>query len=361
MKWIVTTTILCLLCTTSYAKETQVIYGLQQAQHFKSKSDNAVYIQAESFLDASKAERYQSVLRSKTRYPVKIAQKGNFYVVVIGPIYSASNVIKTANTLLAKNQKPVISKPVQTKASIQKQKSEAASPQVSSRKNSAWFVTVGGGNEYPHFKSSMTVNNDSEAPAPYDQDIYSTNESSQALAAFTIGRRFQRESQWLPAVSLGLTYQHLFSTNVGDTVMQYSEPEFTNYSYGWDVSSNVWLASLKVNLIEYHKVSPYLTGGLGASLNTASNYSETPLAGLTATRVSPGFSSNTVTQFAYMVGAGVDYEIAPQILLSAEYQYKDLGNVRSGTGSAEWSDQSLNLGTLHSSAVLFNMSYLIDK
>ncbi len=225
---------------------------------------------------------------------------------------------------------------------------------------SNWFVAIEAGEWYPNtFHSTIRINNGSGAPAPYDQDSYTTKKSHDPVLGMTFGRRFLFERRWLPAASLALEYQHLDATHVGNTIMQYSDPAFLNYSYKLDVSSDVVLAALKLNIVQWGEILPFIKGGIGTAFNHTTGYNENPLPGVTAPRVSPGFASYTTNQFAYVAGAGVDIQVAKQWMLSAEYQYQQLGNITSGKGTNTWSQDSLNLGSLHSNTVLFSLSYII--
>ena len=350
-----------------FAADHQTVYGLQHAQHFMSQANTPYYIQTESFLDAAKAERYRTLLGANTAYAVLVVMRGKFHVVVIGPFSTDAEVRRTANNLVAvlpKEKKPVRkSHPkiiVQAKISPVMRVPSVLTPQQPKR--TEWVVSVGGGQQNPTgFYSHQTVNNGSGFSAPNNVDVYTTKSSSQPLVALSVGRRWVRESTWLPAYSVGLTYQRSFSTNVGGTITQYSNPAYLNYNYDWDISSDVVLAMLKLNLVNFHAFSPFVTAGVGGAFNRSSHYGETALPGVSSPRVSAGFASKTTTQLAYVVGAGLDYQLSPQWIISAEYQYQNLGNIALGNGSGAWAGQSLHLGTYHSNAVLVNLSYLLEK
>ena len=220
-----------------------------------------------------------------------------------------------------------------------------------------WFVTVGAGAEFPLANGNMYVNNGSFFPPPYDTDIYSTNQSTSALVNLSAGRRWERQSNWFPAFSLGLFYQHSFLDNVAGTITQYSLPQFTNYTYNWNLSSDILLASAKVNLYAQNRFSPYVTVGLGGAFNH-SNYNETALPGVTP-RTSPGFSG-TSNQFAYNAGAGLDFRASNHLIVTLGYLYQNLGDI-SGQGNATWSGNSLRLGSYGLNEVLAGVTYLFDK
>lgn len=223
-----------------------------------------------------------------------------------------------------------------------------------------WFVSFGAGAQHPQWHNIMKVNNGSDFPSPYNMDIYSTKNQSEAVIALSVGRRWHRDSFWLPSYSLGAFWQYFFRTHLGKTITQYSEPEFTNYKYTWDLTANLLLASAKVNLFQYKLFAPYVNGGIGSSFNRTSDYTEKALAGVTP-RVSPQFSKFSTSEFAYQVGAGIDLQLTPQVLLSVGYNYQDLGQISSGSGKETWSNQSLNPGSYHSNEVLVSISYLFAK
>lgn len=71
---------------------------------------------------------------------------------------------------------------------------------------------------------------------------------------------------------------------------------------------------------------PYVDGGIGAASNTMDTL-DTALGG-------GAITGNTRTSFAYGVGAGVGYPVAPQVTLDLAYRYLDLGDAATGTSSA---------------------------
>lgn len=223
-----------------------------------------------------------------------------------------------------------------------------------------WFVTLGAGIQYPQIDSSTTVNNGSDFPAPNNLDIYTTQASHSGTFFVSAGRRFERESTWIPTYSFGLSYQNLFASDVGRTVTQYSLPEFTNYTYKTYLSSNILLAFAKANLFKYRMISPFINAGIGCAFNRTSDYSEAALPGVTAPRTSPAFASKTSGHVAYNLGAGIDIELNKQFIASLSYEYLDLGNVTSGRGANDWSSQALNFGTYRSNQALLSLTYLFD-
>jgi opacity protein-like surface antigen len=226
--------------------------------------------------------------------------------------------------------------------------------------STTWFANGQIGGQKGHLASSTTVNNSSGAAAPFNQDIYTINNPHMStMLGIQLGHRWDFATEWITAFSLGAQYQYFFAYHTSGQVMEFSLPEFTNYNYRWQSASNLILGNAKLNLIRYKKFSPYVNGGLGTAYNDNMNYSEIPLGSVTP-RTSPDYAGNSGSQFAYILGAGLDYYYNPQLIVSAGYQYSNLGTLFSGYGAQTWSSQRLNFGTYQSNAFLVGLTYLFD-
>ncbi|MFC3909429.1 outer membrane protein [Legionella dresdenensis] len=228
--------------------------------------------------------------------------------------------------------------------------------------NSAnWFLNLQGGVYKAKMGESVTtVNNGSDLPSPLDRDIYTANNpNTAALLAVQAGLRWQLSHAVLSAFSLGIQYQHFFTSHINGQVMQYSLPEFTNYNYEWQTASNLALVNAKFNFMEYQRFSPYINGGIGIKYNTNSKYTEFALPEVTP-RISPAYGNNSSTRFAWIVGAGLDYRFNQQFIINAGYQYSGLGKSSSAAGASSWATQHLNYGDYHANAFLLGLTYLFD-
>jgi len=296
----ITACLLICLNLPSFADTTNVemVYGLQAAARLQDTPAKDIYIQVGSFTHALNAKNLQEQLQSKTTYPVEITHRKTFYRVRIGPIHSADKARVVANVFLNKKS---TSAPIAPIASI------AHSNQATAQSN--WFVFAGLGGQAPQLDSAIQVNNGSSFAAPYNQESYSVNHDTfKPMVAVFAGKRWERDSAWLPAYAVGVRYESLFTTTVHGTIAQYSLPEFTNYDYTWNIVSNLLFASAKINLYQYKRLLPYITGGLGGAFNQMSGYEEKALPGVTP-RFTPGFKNNDATQFAYHLGAGLDVQL----------------------------------------------------
>lgn len=222
-----------------------------------------------------------------------------------------------------------------------------------------WYFSVGMGMEYPHINANSRVNNGSGFSPPGNQDIYSYENNHHPFLSASAGYRFARDRFWFPTLSLGLAYQYLPSNDLGGKIMQFSDPGFLNYNFKLGVSASILLVTAKLNLLQRCHFSPYVNVGAGAAYVRTGSYGETALPNVTP-RTSAGYAENTNTQFAYVLGAGLDYQINPRWILSGGYQYLSLGRLNTGSGAGSWAGQSLNLGFYRSNELLASLTYLLS-
>ena len=219
-----------------------------------------------------------------------------------------------------------------------------------------WFVGLGVGAQFTSWRSDMRINNGSVASAPYDR-FSMTNNNGPVLAVST-GRRWKNEDVWFPAYSLGIFWQYFFKTSISGQIEQYSLPEFTNYNYHLHETTNILLASAKINLFQYRMFSPFIHGGIGGALSHISNYIENAKAGIIP-RVSPGFRNANSCEFAFNIGVGIDLQLMPQSFFSVGYIFQDIGPISSSTGIGTWAHQVLQPGFHYTNEVLITVTYLL--
>lgn len=350
----------------SFSDSTTFILGLENAKNYKTNSKGVFYLQAGTFSSKLNAYRYQKNLQSKIASPVIITSKNEYYIVKIGPIHTISDV-RRIDQLLGQqsNQTHRIRYDQSANKLAVHQKNKplvvADKDDMEPQLINNWFITVDVGSQWPKINSPITVPNGSDFPPPFNVDSLSTKKKEQLLFAASVGRRWQQHSsQWLPAYSLGVLYKHVFAKNIGNKLMQYSIPEFTNYTYDLKISSDVLLASTKFNLFQYSRFLPFFNGGLGVAFNHTSNYTETALPNVTP-RISPAFTSHANSQLAFEVGLGVDFLVTQQFNLSVGYEFEHLGKLSSGAGVDTWSGQSLNLGSYQLNTIYLSASYLFPN
>lgn len=389
---------LILLLFITQASYAHVIYGVSNIKKYHSGFKQKLYVQMGTFSSHHAAKKFQTNVWLKTKKYTVIKPHQGFYKVIAGPFKNAQALNRFANQwyqvsrlpIKTTHQKPLAKKheprmmsarvlPLESRIvpyfqshkiehAIQNkltQRSMKPNPYIRAShtkdKNSNWFVNAQIGPQFTNTNATMTVDNGMGFTPPNNLDTYSTNgNDASALIGLNIGHRWENDNPWLSAYALGLQYQYLFTSNINGNVTQFSLPAFVNYNYTWGLDSHLLLANTKLNFLEYKRVSPYFNGGLGLAFNRSKTYTETALGDVNP-RVSPAFQGSTTTSFAYIVGAGLDYAYAPNILLNVGYQFTSLGSAKSGQGQGTWSSQSLDLGQHQSNAVLFGVTYLFDS
>jgi opacity protein-like surface antigen len=395
---------------------TKTIYTLEAAENFQADTPGDFYIQLGVFSTKANAEKLLKEVKFRTDDPVTLVERGSFYVVTMGPYHNAEDVRGISQILalfLPKNADkgsvsatptatatatatPTTATTTATEKTAAVAKAEKpAKPEKSvtpdatpaptlaahhphhyahprrykdtayihikmKRAHGNWYIAGDLGIWAPLVSDTMRVNNGSDLPGAAGLDTYSTNTRWGALIGAGVGYRWDRNTHWLPAYSIGLRYKHLFATNIGQYVTQYSSPEFTNYNYNLNVASDVMMLAAKLDLLRIGQVMPFVNAGVGISFNRVSTYNESPFASVTP-RESPNYANNSSHGFAYAFGAGLDWQVHPQLLMSLNYEFQGLGSINTRGGNDAWSAVHLHSGTYQSNNLLLSMSYLLEK
>lgn len=347
---------LWVICSVNvlYAAGT-MIYGADKASGFSGASRKPYFIQIGAFSNPHNAHQQFKKIQSKiTEAPVKIIERDGLYILRIGPVQDASEVVRIGTRLGTSKQSE----------SFKNQEKFPRAQRTTQNKRALsdyqWFLAAQAGAGTYRSEDQIKVNNGSGFVSPYHEDRYTTRSPTEPVLGLETGFRWQTTDKWLPAYTLGLRYRHFFAGQIGENVVQFSLPEFTNYDYQWELSSNVWMLASKLNLMQYKALMPYVSGGVGISMNQASSYYETAFSGVTP-RISPEFSNHTRHNFAYSLGAGLDWEVHSNLVLSLGYEFNDFGRFSSGNGYASWADEVLTLSSVRANSILFGAAVLFDN
>ncbi|KTD16363.1 SPOR domain-containing protein [Legionella jordanis] len=339
------------------------LYGWPKSGHISGHAP--FYIQLAAFKNYKAAIQYSQKIQKQYSYPVSLQKKGNYYKVILGPISDLKKLkhhnraikpIESSINSHTRNQTKSFPAPLPLHPSSSIKENPSLSAVLPT---TGWIFTAGIGISQPDINKSIYVNNGSEMP-PYNLDTLSVNKKDMTTALGAVSYGWFSDQLWLPAYSLGIRYQHLFLENMGGTVTQYSIPEFRNYRYNWELSSDVWSLFGKINLVQQYHLSPYIDGGIGVAANKAGAYRETPIADVTP-RVSPGFEKHSHTDLAYHVGAGIDVAFSNAISLSLGYEFQDLGSISSASGNFSWAGERLNLDKFQTNSVFLSVSYVFGN
>lgn len=378
------------LASSALASQAITVYGLKSASnyHAKSQGPKRYYLQVATFRNKNNASRYQSAIKRKTAYPVKLhqTQAQSMWVVVIGPIDSDAKLRQTASRLM---QSPPTVKP----QTVHANKNQALSSStvkvmpISAKGNQQdimgtwdpgkgkatpspiepsgtcdnclrnWFI--GGDIGY----SSPSMNGDSifngtVLPYPFNYDHYNdANPGSGVLLSFLAGYRWETMGTWFPHYSAAFRYRHYFQNTLDGDVVQFSIPAFNNYRYSLDFSSDVFSFLFKTNIYQWNDwVSPYVSASLGVAYNRVKKYRESAKSGVIA-RVSPAFGKNHNTSLTYSFGLGLDLMMNQFWTVSLGYEYEDLRKYSTANGTGLWSQQALSFGSAHSNNAVLSVTY----
>ncbi len=341
--------------------DTKTFYTLSRASDFQTEEKGDYFIQMGNFSQHLNAIEFEKQLKKVVRFPVAIHHSKKNFIVIVGPMHTAQEV-RQASQQLSETQ---FHAEHQQEKSIPIQFTEQVFPSNDVKMGSTeqpWFVGLGAGVQRLNVVNPMNIANGSNFTSPYNYDQFSTQTNAQAAIAAEFGYRWKNTSpwtsgqKWFPGYAVSLYYNHLFSTDIGDQIEQYSIPAFTNYRYTWKTSADVLLAIAKLNLIEYQQFTPFIQVGLGGSFNHASQYGETAYPNVTP-RVNPAFGDKTIGAFAYDLGAGIDWKFHPQFSLSLLYQFQNLGSVESSSGVSTWSGDRLSSSTYQTNLALLKLDY----
>ncbi len=397
--------ILCLLVAKVSYADYITVYGFDAAENYKHKHPGSTYlVQVASFSKEQSAINYQMELQKTSKFQVnvnpKIVNNKKVYAVVIGPIQPNNKIIvpianqesnhqanfftkitkltNVHNLFTKSNKQSIKTDSMQATHKVEINDSHKSTSQFLNKylqpikfpgnqsmnnwwSKSNWYLSIGGGEQFPNDGNTVYVNNGSSFPSPYNTDIYSgSSRTNDGIFTLAGGRTWSTSNHYIPAYSIGVMWQDLFRNKLNGQITQNSDPDFLNYNYELSTASNVILGYSKINILNYKKVLPYFNVGIGGTINRTKNYHEEALENVTA-RVSPQFKSDSKTQFAYLLGAGFDVLANDNISLSAGYNYLNTGKLATGYGVSTWSTTRLDYGTGSTNEVLITLNYKFNK
>ena len=118
------------------------------------------------------------------------------------------------------------------------------------------------------------------------------------------------------------------------------------------------MLNAKAELFSWRKIAPFINIGGGILQLIATNYSETPLPDVTA-RTSPNFARNANYQFAYQLGAGINWEMNPNSIVSINYMYQPLTRFDTKGGTNAWSNRKLNYGDTAAHSIFITFTHVL--
>lgn len=226
-----------------------------------------------------------------------------------------------------------------------------------------WFVDVGLGRLKQNGFSNNYLMRDEETEA----DNYTIGSISRdSVISGSIGYLWSRpknwfpslSKNWFPAVSVGMNYKYISPIKVDGQIEEFSDPEFTNYNYNYQLDHEMLSLFTKLNIYRFNRFSPYVLFGIGSSWNRSSDYHEIAMADVDPAREPPQFGDKTDRQFAYDIGLGIDFMINENLSLSLAYDYLNFSSNETGFGKEEFFEDKKLQNRSHANSLSINLRYL---
>ena len=112
----------------------------------------------------------------------------------------------------------------------------------------------------------------------------------------------------------------------------------TLYQYNYNIQSQQVLAVAKLfatanlSALPSHPFYPYVSVGLGAAFNDASQFN-TSTEETGSVNLTPTFKSRSTTDFSYTLGLGVDTNVNQHVRVGVGYRFSDFGNASLSNGA----------------------------
>lgn len=192
---------------------------------------------------------------------------------------------------------------------------------------------------------------------PPFQNTYTSSSSfdTQMVAGLFYGfeKAFRQQCAW----QLGIGYYQNSAFTSQGNVYQFADPAFNNLRYNFQIISRRVLLETKLLRTFKKLYHPYLTAGIGESVNSAYGYKEEPI-NTDGVPMSQPFANHTTHSFTYSAGLGLDVNITDNIRIGASYRYLDLGRARLNPSPLQQSTTKLSYTHLYTNEFLMQLSYV---
>jgi len=197
------------------------------------------------------------------------------------------------------------------------------------------------------------LGNSASFPLGYSTFIYKSKSKTHNPVRFGVSMSKNINFSSQNAVQIGISYHDITKMGVNGSLEQGISPPFTPFNYNYSINSSQLLVEAKL-LHQWNKLFyPYLTGGIGAGFNKATNYSTNVPNYLTLT---PYYSDKSSTSLSYSVGLGINFLKFQPIAIGLGYRFSDLGQVKLGNGHLRNRLITSQLGQSH----LYLNTFLIE-
>ena len=407
---------LMMLGTIGYTQTSPfLIYGAENAKHFRGSETKYYYIVISGFISEHEAHKVHRYVGSPF-ISLKVRPYQGTYFVKLGPIYSAAEVRAIGEQLsrmtvrrskmirpvrhiapaktntwfhrpntarrsrTIQQGKPATSpkrnwieitqpkldptyntrtaQPTTLVKSVKaKPKSTTEAMSTSMKDSLSWLAghrvfSISGGAAWAKNSGTQTL-----YLQPIIFQTYATNPSSETVGVADVFLGLQYDLTQKLQGQLGLTLGVTTNINRSGTIREQALRDFDNYTYSYTI--NQTRVALKGKLITapmYYQFSPYVSATAGVGLNKADGFISTPK--IEEESEQPPFASKTTTSFTYTIGAGIQRAINSNWSIAGAYEFSDLGKSELGRATEQTMNQGPGLSHLYTNGIIISLTYV---
>jgi hypothetical protein len=222
------------------------------------------------------------------------------------------------------------------------------------------ITAIGSG---PLFQNNLNSTQNFPIQDPNQDEFYSyhTNTASRTVGFFDLFLGVEQPLILQPlALDLffqyGINYHQPSVLTINGVFTQGLDAQSSNlYQFRYQTIPHQLLAQAKLLYKLNYNLYPYVFGGLGASFNSASQYSTNTPPFITFTRQ---YKNHTLNSFSYAAGLGIDWEAKPGWRLGAAWRFNDFGTTQlnSATINNIPVNGTLTLNNIYANEILFQLT-----
>lgn len=298
----------------------KVIHGLSNAQRFQSPTNGQFYVQAGTFRSAKNAETYKNQLAEKFHHPVYVKTQGNFHVVMVGPVHSASEVrMLGGGTELG-------SVPAERISDEEVLLERAEAPNRFEVLGALGIANIRAD------KSRLGVTS-----FEFDTLVPNHNQWKTFAAQFGVGyvhyfgdaQRYSEHVQWFPSIEPQINGYYLDgNSSIQGEVWRFESSEFNDLRFKSSLQSTRLMFDAALTVVSRQQYSLYVIGGIGNAWNRLS-YKDSDNEDGPCSNGNLHLHSRTHSGFAWEAGGGLMYSYNDRVAVTLQYLYTDLGEASS--------------------------------
>lgn len=140
-------------------------------------------------------------------------------------------------------------------------------------------------------------------------------------------QRCMDDAQWFPSIEPELNIYTLNSNSIDGNVLRFGNPNFNDFTFDIPLHSTRVMLDAALTIVTKEEVSLFAIAGIGEAWNRVS-YNDYPRSTVPCPLQRTSINATTSHDFAWELGAGVNYDFSTRAGVSFEYLYTQFGNVQ---------------------------------